>query len=86
MQLKIVSSLEKCFLGESVNDKKEYTAGSCLKNELFHFEICYRAESADYTGYANLTVESPIAEYVRVLRIEPVPVQLAASRPRADSP
>ena len=83
MNIKIISSLEKCFLNESVAQKQEYTKGSCLKNELFHFEICYQAFDKNSTGYAYLSVESEIADYVRVCRIEPVPVQLAA-RPWSD--
>lgn len=83
MNIKIISSLEKCFLNESVAQKQEYTKGSCLKNELFHFEICYQASDKNSTGYAYLSVESKIADYVRVCRIEPVPVQLAA-RPWSD--
>lgn len=83
MKIKIISSLEKCFLNESVAQKWEYTKGSCLKNELFHFEICYQASDKNSTGYAYLSVESEIAEYVNISRIEPVPVQLAA-RPWSD--
>lgn len=83
MKLKIISSLEKCFLNESAAQKQEYTKGSCLKNELFHFEICYQASDKNSTGYAYLSVESEIADYVNISRIEPVSVQLA-SRPWSD--
>ena len=83
MKIKTVSSLEKCFLNERVADKDEYSRASCLKNEIFHFCVCYQAEDSASTGYANLSVKSPIAKYVRVCRIEPVPVQLAA-RPGSD--
>ena len=83
MKIKTVSSLEKCFLNETVSDKEEYSRASCLKNEIFHFCVCYQAEDCASVGYVYLSVESPIAEYVRVCRIEPVPVQLAA-RPGSD--
>ncbi|MBR7133742.1 MAG: DUF4091 domain-containing protein [Clostridia bacterium] len=83
MRIKTISSLEKCFLTETVSQKQEFTKASCLKNELFHFEICYQASPEIGTGYAYLSVESEIKEYVRVCRIEPVPVQLAAG-PNSD--
>lgn len=78
MQVKVISSLEKCFLDESISDKKEYKKGSCFKNELFHFCVCYQAE--DERSYPVLTVESEISDYVRVSRIEVVPVQHAFDR------
>ncbi len=78
MKVKLISSLEKCFLDESISDKKEYKKGSCFKNELFHFCVCYQAE--DERSYPVLTVESEISDYVRVSRIEVVPVQHAFDR------
>lgn len=83
MELKIISSLEKCFLDEKMSQKAEYTKGSCLKNELFHFEICYKANKEIGCGQAYLSIESEIADYVRVCKIEQVPVQMAA-RPWSD--
>ncbi len=83
MKLKIISSLEKCFLNEKIEQKQEFSNGSCLKNELYHFELCYQSSPDHGSGYAYLSIESEIADYVRVCRIEPVPVQLAA-RPWSD--
>ena len=83
MKLKSISGLEKCFLTESADEKKEYSQGSCLQNELYHFEVCFQAENNAETGYANVTVESELAERVRLWRIEPVPVQFPA-RPGSD--
>lgn len=84
MKVKIISSLEKCFLNEKIEQKVAFEKASCFKNELFHFGICYQASDKNSTGYAYLSVESEIAEYVNVSRIEPVPVQLAA-RPWSDN-
>lgn len=78
MQLKLISSLEKCFLDEKIDDKKEYNAGSCLKNELFHFEVCFQnTPEEQWKDYYYITVNSPIADSVTVSRIEVVPVQCA---------
>lgn len=79
MEIKLISSLEKCFLDEDIKDKKGYESGSCLKNELFHFEICFTDNPKDdWKTYMYMTVESPIEKYVRVSRIEVAPVQFAA--------
>jgi len=83
MKIKILSSLEKCFLDDDIEQKQEFVSASCLKNELFHFEICYKSSPQYGSGYAYLSVESEISDYVKVSRIEPVPVQLAA-RPWSD--
>lgn len=78
MRLKLLSSLEKCFLDESIDEKKEYISGTCLKNELFHFEAAFQlAPEEGFKDFYYLTVESPIAEKIRVSRIEVVPVQYA---------
>lgn len=78
MQFKLISSLEKCFLDESILAKKEYKKGSMLKNEVFHFCIAYCSDIPDSKEYVYLSVESPIKEYVEVNRIEMAPVQYAA--------
>ena len=84
MQFKIVSSLEKCFLDESICDKAEYKSGSCFKNELYHFGIAYSNADEERTEYVYLSVDSPIKEYVTVWKVERVPVQFAA-KPEAKS-
>ncbi|MBR5223122.1 MAG: DUF4091 domain-containing protein [Clostridia bacterium] len=83
MDVKLISSLEKCFLTEKVADKPKFEKGSCFKNELYHFQICYQSTPDHGSGYANLSIESDIADYVTVKRIEPVPVQMPA-RPSSD--
>ena len=66
MKFKLISSLEKCFLDESINDKPEYLKGSCFKNEIFHFEVAYSNFDEQKTEYVYLSVESPIKDYVEV--------------------
>lgn len=76
MLLKTISSLEKCFLDESIESKAEYKKASVLKNEMFHFCIAYCNEKNRV--FANLKVESEISSYINVSRIESVPVRFAA--------
>ena len=75
MQVKIISSLEKCFLDEKITDKKEIEKSSCLKNEVFRFGICYCDE---VQSFARLTVNSPLKDYINVRRVAHIPVQKAA--------
>lgn len=42
MRLKTISSLEKCFLTESVSQKTEYIKASCLRNEVFILKFVIR--------------------------------------------
>lgn len=83
MQIRLISSLEKCFLDESITDKKEYTYASCFKNEIYHFGLCYalEKESKPWRKYAYLSIESDIAEYIKVSMVDAVPVQHAADPP-----
>lgn len=76
MLLKTISSLEKCFLDEGIDSKKEYKKATVLKNELFHFCVAYRSESGRV--FAHLKLESEISDYINISRIESVPVRFAA--------
>lgn len=44
LRAKLLSSLEKCFLDESVFDKTEAKDFSLLKNERFSFQVCFERE------------------------------------------
>lgn len=79
MKIKLISSLEKCFLDEDIHSKKEYNSGSCLKEELFRFGLCYASEEVCESAVpVRLTVRSELAGRIAVQRVEHVPVKLAA--------
>ena len=81
MKIKLISALEKCFFDENIDSKKEYIRGSCLREELFHFGICYvNEELCDAAIPVLLTVKSEIAEHITVKRVEHVPVKLPVYR------
>jgi tRNA modification GTPase TrmE len=81
MRIKLISSLEKCFLDDNIDLKQEFTRGSCFKNEIFRFGCCYILdEICDNKRNAVLTVDSPLAEYVTVRRVEQIPVQMPVCR------
>ncbi len=81
MALKIVSSLEKCFLDEDISAKFAFSRGSFLKNERFHFAACY---SSDGFSEVTLKIDSPLAPYITVYRVEHVPVKMARSQWEVD--
>lgn len=81
MKVKLISALEKCFLDDDIDSKEEYNRGSCLKEELFHFGICYIDEKlCESAKPVLLTVKSEIAEHITVRRVEHVPVKFPAYR------
>lgn len=85
MRAKLISSLEKCFLDEDFNSKKEYKKSSMLKNELFHFQICYSSSAEEQgTKFYYLTVETELANYINISRVENVPVQYAVNPANVD--
>lgn len=77
MRLKLITSLEKCFLDEDINTKQAFSSGSMLKNEVYHFGLCFDEEKIIWSSAAyTLKVVSDIAEYVNVRRVEHVGVQM----------
>ncbi len=75
MVLKLFSSLEKCFLDEDFSKKTEYTEGSCLQNERFHFTVGFGPDGVSMgRKYMRFEVFSPLADCITVKRVESVPV------------
>ena len=85
MRLKTVSGLKKVFLDESIYEKAEFTRGSCLMNECYHYEVLFDIETlVNYKVAARVKVVSPIADFVTVKRLNHVPVQMPAFGTRKD--
>lgn len=79
MRIKLVSSLEKCFLDEDIREKEPYIRGSMLKNEVFHFGVCFDLEqSCRNCQRYTLRIESALKEFISVSRVEHVPVHMPA--------
>ncbi len=77
MIVKLISSLEKCFLDDDISKKKEYTRGSCFGNEIFRFCVCYTSEEVFNSRRTVIPkVESPLADCIALRRVEQVPVQM----------
>lgn len=85
MRLKLVSSLEKCFLDEDFDTKTAYSGGSMLMNEVFHFGACFDEEMPVWNNVPyTLEVDSPLSAYIRVYTVEHVPSQMPVYRDRCD--
>lgn len=88
MQFKLLSSLEKCFLDEKIEDKVEFSKASCLKNECFQFQVAYTGADEFKLGSPNCFIKvkliSDIAEHITLRRVEPVAVKQAAYPYRYD--
>ncbi len=84
--LKIISSLEKCFLDDSISTKVSLKKASLLKNEVFRFGACYIiAECVACNRLVmRLEIESPLAEYIRVWQVDHVPVKMPTETCRHD--
>jgi len=83
---KIVSSLEKCFLDNSIDDFQPLTRISMLKNERLSVQFLYTADEqeAQHTRL-KLRVAGVPAEYCTVRTVEQVPVKYAAPMPADDN-
>ena len=69
---KIVSSLEKCFLDNAVDDFCALTSEKIFKNQKYSFQFIYEApKNANLT--AKLRVESDINEYITIKEVVNIP-------------
>ena len=80
IKVKILPSIEKCFLDEKIESKPELSEISMLRNERLSFQFAYTYDdlAASPKQYCRLNVEGPLADYIKIARIEPVPVFLPA--------
>ncbi len=81
INMKLLSSLTKVFLDEEPKDFAPHTL-SGFRNEVMSFQVAWRDVEKDglgLTGYSSgnaaVTVESPIADVVRVRQVNSVPVR-----------
>lgn len=77
--LKTIAETEKCFLDQSIDDKKEYNRASMLLGERFSYQIAYVTDGfplgIDNT-WCRARVEGPAKDWVEIQRVENVPVRM----------
>ncbi len=77
MLIKAVSSLEKCFLDESIYDKSEIKSFSLFKNEIYSLGVCFAKKEFGYdTKPVFLSVESPLKNHINTYLVKNVPSEM----------
>ena len=85
MNAKIISSLEKCFLDETLAQKSPLGAISMLKNERYSFQVCYSAkECVDSKLIRHFHVESPLKDCIHISMVRYIPSTMPIFRQRYD--
>ena len=86
-ELRLLSSLEKVFF-DKFTDLPEFTTATMMKNEIFSFQLATRVEETDSPKVlrykCRLQIESELAPYIQVKRIDYVPSILPLIEARAD--
>jgi len=84
ISMKIVSSLEKCFLDEGISSKKERTSYLMYRNEKLSFQVLVRTDAYDGTSVPIYTVavEGALAPYVTLREMICVPCHYPAAERR----
>ena len=78
LQMKMVSSLEKCFIDETVDSKREKNRFLMFANENLAFQVMYHAQVLDEgiaTYMGNLEIGGALAPYAEVRLVANVPNQ-----------
>ena len=76
MQIKPLSSLEKCFLDESLSDKQEMSHFTVLRGQPLCYQVGIRfddPESRRTGDYCTVRLSGPLAEYATVRAVVSVP-------------
>ena len=72
----LISSLEKCFPDQQVEDFARLKALSVLKNERFSVQLLYKSEP-DHAGRAIVRVDGALAPFASVRSVKNIPVDIA---------
>lgn len=86
-ELKIISGLEKCFIDQSIDSKKDLNGISMLANERLSFQLAYSADTELYRRCSfkcRLELESPLKEYIKLETVEQVAVKMPVYKDQND--
>ncbi len=74
IQTKVLSSLEKCFIDENVNSKKETTYFKVLKGQSLSFQLaCMREDEKEDLSFTAPYIDGELAEFVTAKEVIYVP-------------
>lgn len=71
--IKIVSSMEKCFLDDKISDMKEKNSFVMFKNEKLSFQVVYSIENL-HNKLLTVKLGGSLADYASVMEVVSVPV------------
>lgn len=70
-KVKIISSLEKCFLDESISQKSELKSISMFQNEKLSFQIAYTCEDYGlYPFFFKVDIKGELSGHIRLRRVK----------------
>ena len=70
-KVKIISSLEKCFLDESISQKSELKSISMFQNEKLSFQIAYTCEDYGlFPFFFKVDIEGELSGHIRLRRVK----------------
>lgn len=81
MDIKLVSSLEKCFIEDNLDKFTEYKSATTFKNEKFTFQVALKSEklTRKYGKYDVFPViESEIKDYITIKEVSYIPCEIPA--------
>ena len=81
MDIKFISSLEKCFIEDSLEKFTEYKSATAFKNEKFSFQVALKSEKLTgmYAKYDLFpTIESEIKDYITIKEVSYIPCEIPA--------
>lgn len=83
---KNISSLEKHFTCEKIENVKEYNRATALRGERFTYQTAYTCPDlrGDVKKILYLKIDSPIKDYITVSRVDTVPVRMPMYKVDAD--
>ena len=75
LQMKMVSSLEKCFWDDAIESKQEKTSFVMFENERLSFQVAYRAtdDTMNIQRFAPVKIGGALAPFAKVRLVENVP-------------
>jgi len=78
LKVKLLSSLEKVFLDEKIEDKKTFSKASMLRNERYSFQVAYTETDKEIFSkrIGTYEIKSDIKHCIKVRKVELVPSQM----------
>ncbi len=81
MDIKFISSLEKCFIEDNLDKFTEYKQATIFKNEKFNFQVALKSEKLTemYGKYDVFPIiESEISDYITINEVSYIPCEIPA--------